>query len=219
MACYFVLMFEGLKVSPAVSISAVFTLTPIMSALFGWILLRQITTTRMALALTIGAMGAVWVIFRADVAALLAFEIGRGEAVFLIGCAAHALYTPLVRYFNRGEAPIVFTTGMLIGGALILSVYAGQDLLATDFTKFDAFDWGIIAYLCFASTGLTFFLVQFAVLRLPASKVMAYTYFTPAVVIVWEGALGLGWPQLAILGGVGLTVLALLILLKNETPL
>jgi drug/metabolite transporter (DMT)-like permease len=40
-AVYFVTMFEGLKTAPPVSASAVFTLTPIMSALFGWVLLRQ----------------------------------------------------------------------------------------------------------------------------------------------------------------------------------
>lgn len=53
-AAYFVLMFEGLKTAAPVSTAAVFTLTPLMSAGFGWILLRQVTTRRMAMALTIG---------------------------------------------------------------------------------------------------------------------------------------------------------------------
>ena len=75
---YFVLMFEGLKTAPSVSAAAVFTLTPLMAAGFGWVLLRQHLSGRIALALTIGALGAVWVIFRADVQALLRFEIGRG---------------------------------------------------------------------------------------------------------------------------------------------
>ena len=37
-AIYFGLMFEGLKTAPPVSASAVFTLTPIMSAVFGYYL-------------------------------------------------------------------------------------------------------------------------------------------------------------------------------------
>ena len=78
-AIYFVLMFEGLKTAPAVSTAAVFTLTPILSAGFGWLILRQTLTGRMASALLIGGLGALWVIFRADVQALLRFEIGRGE--------------------------------------------------------------------------------------------------------------------------------------------
>ena len=78
---YFVLMFEGLKTAPPVSAAAVFTLTPIMTAGFGFLLLRQVMTGRMALALAIGAAGALWVIFRADLGALLSFDVGRGEAI------------------------------------------------------------------------------------------------------------------------------------------
>ena len=96
MGVYFVLMFEGLKTAPPVSAAAVFTLTPIMSGVFGYLLLRQVTTARMALALSVGAAGALWVIFRADWRALAAFEVGRGEIIYFWGCMAHALYTPVV---------------------------------------------------------------------------------------------------------------------------
>jgi len=41
---------------------AVFTLIQIISAGFGWLLLRQVTTPRMAGALAFGAAGAMWVI-------------------------------------------------------------------------------------------------------------------------------------------------------------
>ena len=41
-AIYFVLMFEGLKTASPVSSAAVFTLTPLISAGFGWLLLRQV---------------------------------------------------------------------------------------------------------------------------------------------------------------------------------
>ena len=56
-AGYFVLMFYGLKTAAPVATAAVFTLTPVMSAAFGWIFLRQTMTGRMALALAIGVAG------------------------------------------------------------------------------------------------------------------------------------------------------------------
>ena len=108
-AFYFVMMFEGLKTAPPVSAAAVFTLTPVMSGIFGYILLWQLMTARIAAALTIGAVGAAWVIFRADLSAALAFEVGRGEAVYFAGCIAHALYTPMVARLNRGEPVLAFT--------------------------------------------------------------------------------------------------------------
>ena len=91
-ATYFVLMFEGLKTAAPVSSAAVFTLAPIISAAFGWILLRQITTVPMAAALAIGGAGAIWVIFRADWAELLAFRVGGRGDLFLRCHRARDLY-------------------------------------------------------------------------------------------------------------------------------
>ncbi len=45
---------------------------------------------------------------------------------------------------------------------------------------------------------------------------MAYGYLTPSWVILWELALGHGGPSPIILVGVGFTVLALWLLLKQE---
>ena len=213
---YFVLMFEGLKTAQAVSASAVFTLTPVISGIAGWFLLRQVTTLRMMLALAIGAAGAVWVIFRADLAALARFEIGQGEALFFFGCIAHAVYTPMVRRLNRGEPPVVFTFGMLLGGGLLVTAWALPAIRATDWAGLPGIVWITLAYVSiFASAG-TFVLLQYATLHLPSAKVMAYTYLTPSWVIVLEYALGNGLPTPWVLGGVALTVLALLMLLRDD---
>lgn len=214
-AVYFVLMFEGLALAPAVSMSAVFTLTPVMSAGFGWLLLRQITTPRMAIALTLAGMGAVWVIFRGDVDAILAFNIGKGETIFFFGCVAHAIYTPLIRKLSRGEPTLVFTFGTLLAGLLVLSIYGAKDILATDWTTLPAIVWITILYVSVIASATTFFLLQYATLRLPSAKVMAYTYLVPAWVIVWEATMGNGFVGITVLAGVGLTIVALLMLLKD----
>lgn len=215
MAAYFVLMFEGLKTATPVSTAAVFTLTPIMSGLFGWLLLRQVTTRKSAFWIIIGAIGALWVIFRADLNAILRFDIGRGEAVYFIGCVSHAFYTPLIRRLNRGEHPLVFTMGMLIAGTIALLIWDTPSLLNTNWTSLPPITWIALAYVALIATAFTFFMVQFASLRLPASKVMSYTYLTPAVVILWEGALNHGWPTTYTLIGVALIITALLGLLRS----
>lgn len=215
-AIYFVLMFEGLKTAPPVSAAAVFTLTPVMAAGFGYLLMRQIMTPRMALALTIGAAGALWVIFRADWAALRAFRIGTGEIIYFWGCMSHALYTPMVRKLNRGEPAVVFTFGTLLGGCVVLTVWGWGDLRATDWLALPAIVWITLLYIAIFASAATFVLLQFATLRLPAAKVMAYTYLTPSWVILWEVALGNGAPSGLVMGGVALTILALLMLLKDQ---
>ena len=213
---YFVLMFEGLKTAPAVSAAAVATLIPVFAAGFGYLLLRQMLTRRMALALFIGAIGAIWVIFRADVAALLAFDIGRGEAIYFVGCVSHALYTPMVRKLNRGEPVLVFTFGTLVVGAVLITVIGLPAITATDWSGLRPLVWWTILYVAIFASATTFTLLQFASLRLPSAKVMAYTYLTPSWVMVWNVALGGAVPPGMILLGIGLTIVALVLLLRDE---
>ncbi|MFV0491806.1 MAG: DMT family transporter [Pseudorhodobacter sp.] len=218
MAAYFVLMFEGLKTASAVSTSAIFTLTPVMAAGFGWLAMRQVTNSRMALALAIGATGALWVIFRADLTALRAFHLGRGEVIYFIGCIAHAIYAALIPRFNRGESPIVMTFGLLVAGCVLLMAWSWPEIRATDWAALPGIVWITLIYIAVAASAASFVLLQYAALRLPATKGMAYTYLTPTWVILWEIALGRGAPPPLILIGVALTALALLILLMDDRP-
>ena len=122
-------MFEGLKTANPVSAAAVFTFMPLMSAGFGYLLLRQVTTRRMAL------------------------------------------------------PPII---------------------------------WITIGYLTLFSTSASFFMLQYATLRLPSAKVMAYSYLTPAWVILWEIGFGSLLPPAHVLLGISATIVALLMLLRND---
>ena len=213
---YFVLMFEGLKTAHPVSAGAVFTLTPLMTALIAWPLLGQRPLPYVTAALAVGAAGAVWVIFRGDPAALARLVVGPGETVYFLGCVAHAVYTPLVRRLNRGEPAVVFTFGMLLAGALILGVWGWGDIVATDWAALPAIVWITLGYIAVFASAMTFVLLQYATLRLPAAKVMAYTYLTPSWVLGWEVALGGATPPGMVLAGFVLTVVALLLLLRDE---
>ena len=217
LASYFVLMFMGLQTAAAVPTAAVFTLTPLMAAGFGWLLLGQITTRRMAVALAIGAVGALWVVFRGDFAALIRMDVGRGEAIYFIGCIAHAIYAPMSRKLNRGEPAVVFTFGLMVAGFILLVIWGWRDVLATDWAALPAIVWICLIYISVAASAASFVCLQFATLRLPSAKVMAYTYLVPSWVILWEIGLGRASPPLIVLGGVALTVLALGLLLKDES--
>ena len=212
---YFVLMFEGLKTAPSVSVAAVFTLTPLLTAAVGWLLLRQGVTPRIAFALTIGALGALWVIFRADLQAMLRFDVGRGELIYFVGCISHSFYTPLVRKLNRGESALVFTFGTLVAGAALLTVLGWFDIMSTPWLMLPSIVWVTILYTAIFASAATFTLLQFAALRLPSSKVMAYTYLTPAWVILWNVGLGAALPPLTVGFGVAMTIVALVLLLRD----
>jgi len=213
---YFVLMFEALRLSDPVSLAAVFTMTPLMTALFGLVLLRQTISPLVGASLLVAASGALWVIFRGDVDALLAFDVGTGELIFLAGCACHALYIPLITILNRGESGKLFTLWTVLGGLVVVGAYALPEVVATDWPSMPAIVWVTLVYVAvFASAG-TFFLMRYGALRLPAAKVMAYGYLIPSIVILLEGISGHGWVAPPVLLGVAATVLALMMLVVNR---
>jgi drug/metabolite transporter (DMT)-like permease len=196
--------------------AAVFTLTPAISAVAGLALLGQRVTPRLALALAAGTLGALWVIFRADLGAVARLAVGPGEALFLAGCVAHGVYPAVSRRLTAGDPPVATTFGMLLAGWLLLGLWGWRAILETDWMHLRPLVWATLLYLSAVSGAATFLLIQYAVTRLPAAKVMAYTYLTPAFVALWELALGHGTPPPAILAGVAATILALALLLAED---
>ncbi len=212
---YFVLMFEALRLTTPASLGAIFTLTPLLSAGFAFLFIRQTTPVPVLAALLVGAAGAVWVVFRGDLDAMMGLKVGMGEILFLIGSVSHAAYTPLVRIFNRGEAAPVFVLGSTAAAMVFVVLIGVRPLLETDWAALPSVVWVALAYLAIVTTAGTATLLQFSAMRLSAPRVMAYTYLVPSLVIVLEGLSGAGWAQPIILPGVGLTLVALALLLRE----
>jgi drug/metabolite transporter (DMT)-like permease len=211
-AIYFVTMFVALTMTLPVATSAVYTLVPIMTALTGFLLVGQRSGPPVLLSLLLAGIGAIWVIFRGDVDALLRFDVGAGELVYFVGCVAYAIYTPLLRRYNRGEGALVLSFWTLLGTAVCLVLYGLPEILATDWLHLPALVWWVVIYLAVGSTAICFFLIQYASIHLPAAKVAAYGYLVPAFVILLEGAIGHGWPSPSVAAGAAVTILGLAVL-------
>lgn len=212
MAVYFVTMFIALGITSAVSTSAVFTLVPLMSAVIAFFLLGQIIRPVVALSLAFAATGAVWVIFHGDAGAILGFDIGKGEAIYFVGCIGHAFFTPLLRKFNRGEGSLFASFWVIVFTGLWIAIAGIGNIFSTDWTALPPLVWGVVAYLGIFTGTVTFFLMQYASLRLPASKVLAYGYLVPVFVIIIEGVVGHGWVSLSVALGALVTCLGLVVL-------
>jgi drug/metabolite transporter (DMT)-like permease len=214
-AVYFITMLIALTITQPVATSAVYTLVPLMTAVTALVLLGQRSGPAVLLSLVFAGLGAIWVIFRGDLEALLGLRIGQGELVFLVGCISYAIYTPLLRKFSRGEPPLVMSFWTTAATAVWILVYGAGDMIAADWGSVPPFVWWSIVYLAVGPTAICFFLVQFASLHLPSARVIAYGYLTPAFVILFEALVGHGWPTLSVVAGalvivIGLVVLAVL---------
>ncbi|MBO9627964.1 MAG: DMT family transporter [Shinella sp.] len=208
-AIYMLTMFTALEYTSPIATGAVFTLMPLLSAGFALPVLGQKTRPGVLAGLVIAAAGAGWVIFRGNIADILAFDVGTGEMIFFAGVVCHALYVPLIRRFDRGEPAVAFGFWVTAGATIWLIAPGIRGLVETDFSALPLTVYAAVTYLAVVTTAGTFLLLQYASMRLPASKVLGYGYLTPSFIILLEGILGHGWASLPVLAGALVTACGL----------
>lgn len=212
LAFYIITMFIALQYTSPVSAGAVFTLMPLMSAGFAYVLMGQKTRPGVLLSLLVAAAGAVWVVFRGDVDAILSFDVGRGEILYFFGVLAHAVYAPLLRRYQGDDHPVAF--GFWVNAAATAFIFLATipALSSVGLAEVTLKMWLLLTYIAVMATTLTFLLMQYALLRLPSSKVVGYGYLAPTTVIIMEGLLGHGWASLTVMVGALITACALIIM-------
>ena len=208
---FFVLMFLALRSTSALNTGVIFTLVPGISGIYAMVLLRERLGRARLTALVLAMVGAVWVLFHGNPQRLLAMELNRGDLIFFAGCLLMALYTPLVKLFHRGEPMTEMTFWILVTGGLWLLPVALPGLTATDWTRVPARAWLGILYLAVFCTIVSFFLTQWATMYLGPTRVMAYSYLYPPLILVIDWAMGHGLPPAASLPGILVITLAMIV--------
>jgi drug/metabolite transporter (DMT)-like permease len=211
---FFCCMFLSLRYTSALNTSVIFALVPSISGGYALLFVGERLRKEQLLALAFGLIGVVWVIFRGDLSQFFAMEWNKGDLIFLGGCFAMGLYTPLVKILHRGEPMAIMTFWVLVTGSLWLLLFAGAQMTTVDWVAVPAFAWLGVAYLAVFTTIITFFLTQFAVPYLGPTRVTSYSYLYPGFVLVIDLLLGHGLPPLRVIPGV-LVVLTAMVVLQN----
>ena len=210
---FFWAMFFSLRYTTPLNISVLFTLVPAISAIYATVINRERLTRSLLLALMVGLIGAVWVIFEGDLQRLRALAWNRGDLIFFGGCLAMALYTPLVKLLHRDEPMEVMTFWVLVTGCLWLLPGSVKILAHTSIVTVPTTTWLWIVYLALFSTVITFYCTQYATRIIGPTRTISYSYLYPLLVMVLNYIIGRGWPPLKVIPGILLTLAAMLLLL------
>jgi drug/metabolite transporter (DMT)-like permease len=212
MAFFFWAMFEALRYTTALNAGTIFVLMPGLSAVYSYLIVGERLNRPKLVALLIGAVGAVWVVFRGDVDRLLALELNRGDLIFLAACSVMALYTPMLKRFHTGEPPAQVTLWTFALASVWLLLFTNTDLLTVDYAAVeDHVYWGIL-YLVIVTTIISGYLFQAAILKIGPNKAAAYYYVNPVLVVAIDWVIGKGLPPLKVLPGVAIALAATLVL-------
>ncbi len=214
---FFWCMFYSLRYTTALNTSAIFTLVPSLAGIYAMILNRERLGRPRLIALVLGVIGALWIIFRGDVGLLFSLAWNRGDLIFLVGCLFMGLYTPLVRLLHRGEPMLQMAFWIMATGTLWLLLLAGPKLMSVSWVDVPDRVWAGIAYLAIFSTIITFFLTQYAILFLGPTRVMAYSYLYPGLVLIIDLICGGPWPGTALLPGIVIVLAAMVVVQQMES--
>ncbi len=212
---FFWCMFLSLRYTTALNTSVIFTLVPSIAGFYAIILVKEQLNRAKLIALGCGVVGAVWVIFQGDFSLFLAMQWNRGDIIFFGGCFAMGLYTPLVQLLHRGEPMVVITYWVLITGSVWLLLVSGHQLNTIDWSGVPLSIWFGVSYLALFTTVISFFLTQYSIPYIGPTRVMAYSYLYPTLVLLIDMLLGKGWPGVGVLPGVLIVLSAMFVLQKS----
>ena len=219
LVAFFWSMFTALRYTSALNTATIFALAPSVTAATSALLLREKLAGPARMALLLGMVGAVWVIFSGDLAGLVSLEFNPGDGIFLAGTVALGIYGTLVKYLHRGEPMARMTFWTLLTGAVWLFVLSVPRWSAIGWSEVPVSVFAGIAYLAIFTTLVTFFVFQWSATIIGPTKVVSYTYLNPAFVLVIGMVLGNDLPPPVTYPGLVLVVTATFVLQSSGLAL
>lgn len=180
---FFWCMFESLRYTSALNTGALYTLVPAITAFYAWMLNKERVDRKRLFGLALGTFGALWIVFRGEYELLIQLELNKGDLIFVVGCMAMGLYTPLVKRSYQGEPVALVTFWVTTWGGFWLFLISFYQLPAVEWDAVDTSTYLGVIYLALFTTLVTFFLLQFATVHIGATKVAAYSFLTPVFVL------------------------------------
>ena len=180
---YFILLFKALEFTSALNTATLFTLVPLVTAVFASFIFSDKLNISKLIVYIIGMIGTLIVIFNGSLEAIINLTFNNGDIIFLFAVFAMATYSISAKYFyEKDDEVLVITLMTLFGGIIWMSLALIIFDIPLEWTKIEGQNFWYMVYLTIGATLFTVFLYQKATIIIGPNKVMAYVYLNPAVV-------------------------------------
>lgn len=214
---YFILFFKALESTTALNAGTLYTLVPLLTAIFCVFIFKDKISFFQMILYFIGIVGTCIVVFKGNLELFFSFSLNHGDFIFLIATVFMALYSISLKFLYKKDDELlvlVFTT--LIGGCLWMFLALKILNIPMQWEKIQGDLIFYMAYLVIGTTVITVYLYQKASIIIGPKKLMAYVYLNPAMVAVlmyiFEGKLITSW----IFVGILISTFATIVLLKQK---
>ena len=180
---YFILLFKSLETTSALNTATLFTLVPLVTAVFANFVFHNKLNFLKLFIYIIGMIGTIIVIFDGSMDAIISLSFNKGDIVFLFAVLSMAIYSISAKYFyEKDDNALVMTLMTLFGGIIWMSLALLIFDIPLEWTKIQGENLWYMLYLSIGATLMTVFLCQKATVTIGPNNVMAYVYFNPAIV-------------------------------------
>lgn len=180
---YFILLFKSLETTSALNTATLFTLVPLVTAVFANFVFHNKLNFLKLFIYIIGMIGTIIVIFDGSMDAIISLSFNKGDIVFLFAVLSMAIYSISAKYFyEKDDNALVITLTTLFGGIIWMSLALLIFDIPLEWTKIQGENLWYMLYLSIGATLMTVFLCQKATVTIGPNNVMAYVYFNPAIV-------------------------------------
>ncbi|MEI7637291.1 MAG: DMT family transporter [Syntrophus sp. (in: bacteria)] len=186
-AAYNIFFFLGLKIIPASRASLIVATNPVFIALGSALLFKDRLTSKRIAGIALCLTGAVVVISRGDIMALLSHGIGQGET-FILGCiVSWVSYSLIGRGVLKEISPLVAVTYACLIGTFILAVPAVLEEMITAVPGYSLTSWLAILFLGVLGTVVGFIWYYEGIKALGPTRAAVFINFVPVSGVI------LGW--------------------------
>ena len=210
---YFWLQYTGVQNTNAgISSILVVGLIPGVTAFVAQFIGEEYVSLTRFGALLLGFVGVAIIILQKPIHVALESGFLFG-ALCLVGNAfAFAIYSNVSKRWMRDISPFVMTGGTMVSGTISLLLFSLLDPANNrwgDVARLDATQWVALLFLALVCSVIAYFVYNFALTRIAASRVAVYVYFEPVIaVLLGVNLLGesLSWQTMCGAAAIGLSV-------------
>lgn len=185
---YFWLQYTGVQQTNA-SISSILVvgLIPVVTAFLAQFIGGEKFSPLRLAALLLGFCGVVLIVLQKPIAVSLGSGFLFGALCLVSNAFAFAIYSNLSKRWMQGISPLVMTGGTMMSGALGLLLLSLIDPASNRWDaviRLNLIQWAALLFLAVVCSVVAYFVYNFALTKIAASRVAVYIYFEPAVAVL-----------------------------------
>ena len=216
---YFWLQYTGVqKTNASISSILVVGLIPVVTAFLSQFIGKEHLSLIKFGALLLGFLGVGIIVVEQQTQLMQGSDFLFGSLCLVGNAFAFATYSNLSKRWMQDISPLIMTGGTMLSGAIGLGLLSLTDPISNrwgDIIRLDGSQWVALLFLSLGCSVIAYFVYNFALSKISASRVAVYIYFEPVVaVILGVTLLGerLSWQTLcgAVVIGVSVVIVNLL---------